>query len=301
MRVDRKPGRLMGWVSAAIVAVLMIATFALVGGLGSVRGTASPAVRVSYAHGDDTGIQSISIANSCASAPTISGTVLLTRSYWGSVTLGLFFLSQSPHNDFWDTGRRATATFSGSSSAPYTFSSFVPVPGSPAYIVKVVHASSGLDVPDYFTHSLAVPVCQVVTATKTNTTTATTTQTNTRTTTQTNTVTSTSTRFNTTTVQVPTTTTAFVTGTTTVQVPTTTTAFVTGTTTVQVPTTILTTIDHTATTTEFTTVTYSVTYVSSTTETTTTTTTDTVTSPGITITTTTVTTINPTTTIPTPL
>ena len=276
MREDRKASRWVGWVSAAIVAVLMAAAFALAGGVGPEHSAASPATQVSYDQGSNTGINSITIANSCASSPTISGTVVVTRSFTGKVTLGLFYLSQDPQNDFRDTGRRATAKFVNSTSAPYVFSAFEPVPGSPAYVVKVVDASSGLSVPQWFTHSLAVPVCQFVTttatktntttATKTNTTMATTTQTNTRTVTRTGTTTQT----NTTTVLLPTTTTAFVTGTTT--------DYQTVTTSVLLPTTV--TETATVNSTETATTTYSVTYTSTATATETTTTTTTTTAIG---------------------
>lgn len=265
MREDRKASRWVGWMSGAIVAVLMAAAFVLAGGVGPQHSAASPATQVSYDQGSNTGIGSITIANSCASSPTISGMVVVTRPFTGKVTLGLFYLSQDPQNDFRDTGRRATAKFADSTGAPYVFSAFVPVPGSPAYVVKVVDASSGLSVPQWFTHSLAVPVCQFVTttATRTNTTTATTTQTNTRTVTRTGTTTQT----NTTTVLLPTTTTAFVTATTT--------DYETVTTAKVLPTTV--TETATVNSTETVTTTYSVTYTSATTATETTTTTTTTT------------------------
>src|SRR5665213_3638290 len=122
MREDRRRG--MGWITTSLVAGLMVGLFVLAGGLGLSQGAAPLAVKQSYAKGDRTGIVSITIANSCAGSPTISGQVNLNKGATGIMRLGLFSLSQDPAHRFTDTGRRATATFSNANSAPYAFATF---------------------------------------------------------------------------------------------------------------------------------------------------------------------------------
>lgn len=259
MREQQSVGPRHGWVTASIVAILIVATFVLAGGLGLNQSAAPLAVKESYANSDLASVVSVTIANSCASLPTISGQVSLSKKASGTVQLGLFFLAQDPAHQFVDTGRRATATFSNTTGASYAFSPFTPVAGSPAYLVRVLNASRNIYVPSYFTQSLAIPVCQpgptqTVTATSTRTAPGTTT-----TATQTNTVTETATTTapGTTTTQT-TTTTSTAPGTTTTETTTSTTSVVS---------TELSTVTATEQDTTTATVTYTVTAVSPTTTT----------------------------------
>ncbi len=247
MREDGRT-RWLGWASSGVVAALLLCAYVLAGGLGTGRSQAALAVSRSGKPAAWPSIVSITIANSCARTPSISGSVQVEAQpqFRGTVVLGLFFLSQNVPHRFQDTGRRATAAFNGTNTASYAFSPFTPVPGSPAYVIKILHTSPELHVPDSLSESLAIPVCQAVTATQTVTSTVT--DTSTATQTSTTTVISTATVTSDQTVTVTTTTTDFVTLTatspTTITVTTTTT-----TTTIPVTSTVITTTTTTPVTT----------------------------------------------------
>jgi hypothetical protein len=117
-----------------IVAVAMVAMFMLVGGLGFLPSNTAHAAPA-------TSITSISVNSTCGTAGGFTGTVTLNGTSSGTITLGLFY--HVPGNStFIDSGLRATATFTGGSTATYNFASFT-FPGANTYRIQVID-SGGL-------------------------------------------------------------------------------------------------------------------------------------------------------------
>jgi hypothetical protein len=164
--------RLVGMLSTAVAAILMLGAFAVAGGFGDLQvGTVEAAAATS--------IQSISVSATCGTAGGFTGTVTLDGSFTGTVQLGLFYHVPGG-SQFVDSGLRANATFTGGNTATYNFASFI-FPGANSYRIQVINAA-GLG--GATTKSNSVPPC-------TGTTTTTTTSSTTSTTSSTTTVTTT--------------------------------------------------------------------------------------------------------------
>ena len=177
-----------GWISVAIIGVMMVAGFALAGGVGGSHGqvvladstisqttTAVPGTAI--LGGGATRVTGMSVST-CA-GPKVTGAVGVSAKFTGYATLGLFAIEQSGTpltRHFFDTGQRATANFTNALLAPFTFST---VPGgAPAYVVAVIPSTGTVDDKSELAESQVIPLCNTVPTTVTETTTETDTTTN---------------------------------------------------------------------------------------------------------------------------
>lgn len=96
---------------AICAAILLLVASAVT--IAPQRASASPSVSIS----------SISVSGTCGTSGGFTGTVTLSGNASATVTLGLFY--HIPGNSaFFDSGQRATAVFSGTSTATYNFASY---------------------------------------------------------------------------------------------------------------------------------------------------------------------------------
>ena len=148
--------RTLGMVGIALLAALMLAAFARMGGLGI-----EPRVSVVNAAAA-TAISSISVSDNCGALGGFTGTVTLNGTSNGSITLGLFY--HVPGNGTWFySGLSATASFGGGNTATYNFPSYSAA-GANSYRIQVLDAN-GLN--GATTKSRSVPGCSGTTTTET--------------------------------------------------------------------------------------------------------------------------------------
>jgi hypothetical protein len=177
MRAIRSGRHPKGILGTAVVAILMIAAFALLGGIGPQGNTVQAAAATS--------IQSISVNSTCdPTAGGFAGTVTLNGTFSGSITLGLFYHVPGG-SQFVYSGVSTTASFAGTSTATYAFTPFT-FAGANSYRIQVLD-SGGLG--GSTVKSNSVPPCTPTTTTTTTTTSTTTTSTTTTSTTTTGTTT----------------------------------------------------------------------------------------------------------------
>ena len=130
MESSQRSHRLIGMAVIALLAALMLGAFARMGGLGI-----EPRVAIANA-ATATEISSISVSGTCGSAGGFTGTVTLNGTFTGTVELGLFYHVPGS-STFTDSGLRADAVFSNSSTAIYNFASFT-FPGANTYRIQVI-------------------------------------------------------------------------------------------------------------------------------------------------------------------
>jgi len=135
VEATRQTPRLLWVLGIALVAALMLAAFARMGGLG-----VEPRVSVANA-ADATSISSISVSSTCGELGGFTGTVTLNGTFTGSITLGLFYHVPGS-STFVYSGLSTTVTFNGTSTGTYNFPSFS-FPGANTYRIQVLD-SSGL-------------------------------------------------------------------------------------------------------------------------------------------------------------
>jgi hypothetical protein len=181
--------------------VVLVSGFVLVGGFGTGQGGVALAgiSRVTSSTSTSATIttvssQGVNISTSVCAGPIVTGVLELDKTLSGVMTLGLFALSQHElplARRFTDTGQRASATFTGSTTASFRFPT---VPGGAVDYMVVVMPTSGVITDDsQLVESAVLPLCgtRKVTVTTTATTTTTSTATSTTTVTLTQTITST--------------------------------------------------------------------------------------------------------------
>jgi len=166
MEATRQSHRLIGIVGIALIAALMLAAFARLGGLG-----VEPRIATADAAGA-TAITSISVSPTCGSNGGFTGSVNLDGTFTGTITVGLFY--HVPGNGTWFySGVSGPATFNGTSSATYNLASFSNASAN-SYRIQVLN-DAGLN--GGTTKSASVPGCTQTTTTTTTTTITTTTST----------------------------------------------------------------------------------------------------------------------------
>ena len=162
MEATRQSHRLIGIVGIALIAALMLAAFARLGGLG-----VEPRIATADAAGA-TAITSISVSPTCGSNGGFTGSVNLDGTFTGTITVGLFY--HVPGNGTWFySGVSGPATFNGTSSVTYNLASFSN-PNANSYRIQVLDAA-GLN--GGTTKSASVPGCTQTTTTSTSTSTST--------------------------------------------------------------------------------------------------------------------------------
>ncbi|HLZ69037.1 MAG TPA: choice-of-anchor R domain-containing protein [Dehalococcoidia bacterium] len=128
----------MGRLNPAWRGKLALGLMILVGILGlATSGIRPPLAAASPA----TSISSISVSSTCDSQGGFTGTVTLSGTFTGTVVLGLFYHVPGG-SQFVDSGRRANAVFSGTSTAVYQFAAFS-FAGANSYRIQVID-SGGL-------------------------------------------------------------------------------------------------------------------------------------------------------------
>ena len=169
MEVTRQRNRLIGIVGIALIAALMLAAFARLGGLG-----VEPRIASANA-ADATAITSISVSPTCGSNGGFTGSVNLNGTFTGTVTVGVFY--HVPGDGTWFySGVSGPATFNGTSSATYNLAPYTN-PSANSYRIQVLD-DAGLS--GGTTKSASVPGCSPTTTTTTTITTTTATSTSTQ-------------------------------------------------------------------------------------------------------------------------
>src|SRR5215472_5849764 len=131
MNVRRRERRTVEALITALVMVVMLGAFVLLGGRSS--DVLSGAVDAASAS-----IQTISVSGTCGSLGGFTGTVTLDSPATTTLTLGLFY--HVPGNPtFTDSGRRATVTFTNSTVGTYNFAAFI-FAGANTYRIQVIDA-----------------------------------------------------------------------------------------------------------------------------------------------------------------
>ena len=162
MEATRQRHRLISIVGIALIAALMLAAFAKLGGLGI-----EPRIASANAAGA-TAITSISISPTCGSNGGFTGSVNLNGTFTGTITVGLFY--HEPGSPTWTySGVSDSVTFNGTSSATYNLASFS-IASANSYRVQILNAA-GLN--GGTTKSASVPGCSPSTTTSTSTSTST--------------------------------------------------------------------------------------------------------------------------------
>lgn len=159
MEATRQRHRLISIVGIALIAALMLAAFAKLGGLGI-----EPRIASANAAGA-TAITSISVSPTCGTAGGFTGSVNLDGTFTGAVTVGLFYHVPGTGPWFY-SGLSTNATFNGTSSATYNFPSFSHA-GANSYRIQVLN-DAGLN--GGTTKSASVPGCSRTTTTTTTVT-----------------------------------------------------------------------------------------------------------------------------------
>jgi hypothetical protein len=200
MRDKRRSRAWLNWLAVTVPGVVLVSGFVLVGGFGTGQGNValagtSRATSSTSSAGTSATIttvssQGVNISTSVCAGPIVTGVLELDKPLSGVMTLGLFALLQHEMplaRQFTDTGQRASATFTGSTTASFRFPT---VPGGAVDYIVVVMPTSGVITNDsQLVESAVLPLCGTrkvtVTTTATTTTTSTTTDTTTVTLTQT--------------------------------------------------------------------------------------------------------------------
>ena len=148
MEATRQRHRLISIVGIALIAALMLAAFAKLGGLGI-----EPRIASANAAGA-TAITSISVSPTCGSNGGFTGSVNLDGTFTGTITVGVYY--HVPGNATWIySGVSGPATFNGTSSATYNLASYTNASAN-SYRIQVRN-DAGLN--GGTTKSASVPGC----------------------------------------------------------------------------------------------------------------------------------------------
>jgi hypothetical protein len=159
VETTRQRHRLISIVGIALIAALMLAAFARLGGLGI-----EPRIATANAAAATT-ITSISVSPTCGSNGGFTGSVNLNGTFTGTITVGVFY--HVPGDSTWFySGVSGPATFNGTSSATYNLASYTN-PAANSYRIQILD-DGGLN--GGATKSASVPGCSPSTTTTITTT-----------------------------------------------------------------------------------------------------------------------------------